>query len=40
MSLRNITRQSVLEAIEEFDQVGRKLFPQKNIILVTQNLIG
>ena len=29
MSLRNITRQSVLEAIEEFDQVGRNYFLKK-----------
>ena len=29
MSLRDITRQSVLEAIEEFDQVGRNYFLKK-----------
>ena len=39
MSLRDITRQSVLEAIEEFDQVGRNYFLKK-YHLVTQNLIG
>ena len=30
MSLRDITRQSVLEAIEEFDQVGRNYFLKKS----------
>ncbi len=29
MSLRDITRQSVLKAIEEFDQVGRNYFLKK-----------